>query len=124
MADGISSTMANSMLTTLTTSPACTYVQLHTGDPGTAGTTDVSSVTTRQAVTWNSPSAGSVSASNQPAWTSWAGTNGEVDTDISFWTASTSGTFDMSIQLSSSVTMDTGDSLTLTSITISISTAS
>jgi hypothetical protein len=30
----------------------------------------------------------------------------------------------MSIQLSSSVTMDTGDSLTLTSITVSIPTAS
>ena len=124
MADGIASAMCNSMLTTLTTSPACTYVQLHTGDPGSAGTTDVSSVTTRQAVTWGSPSAGSVSASNEPEWTSWAGVNGEVDTDISFWTASTSGTFDMSIQLSSSVTMDTGDSLTLTSITVSIPTAS
>ena len=124
MADGIATAMVDSMLTTLTTSPACTYVQLHTGDPGSAGTTDVSSVTTRQAVTWNAPSAGSVSASNEPEWTSWAGVNGEVDTDISFWTQSTTGTFNMSIQLSSSVTMDTGDSLTLTAITISIPVAS
>jgi hypothetical protein len=124
MADGIASAMCNTLLTTLTTSPANTYVQLHTGPPGSAGTTDVSSVTTRQAVTWGSASAGSIAASNTPAWTSWAGTNGEVDTDISFWTASTSGTFNMSIQLSSSVTMDTGDSLTLTAISVTLPTAS
>jgi hypothetical protein len=124
MADGIATAMVDSMLTTLVTSPANTYVQLHTGPPGASGTTDVSSVTTREAVTWGSPSAGSVAASNEPEWTSWAGTNGEVDTDISFWTASTSGTFNMSIQLSSSVTMDTGDSLTLTAISISVPVAS
>lgn len=124
MADGIATAMCNTLLTTLTTSPANTFVQLHTAGPGASGTTSVSSVTTRQAVTWGSASAGSVSASNSPAWTSWAGTNGEVDTDISFWTASTSGTFNMSIQLSSSVTMDTGDSLTLTAVTVSLPVAS
>ena len=124
MADGIATAMCNTLLTTLTTSPACTYVQLHTGAPGAAGTSNVSSVTTREAVTWGSASSASISASNQPEWTSWAGTNGEVDTDISFWTASTSGTFNMSIQLSSSVTMDTGDSLTLTSISVSLPAAS
>lgn len=124
MADGISTTMANSMLTTLTTSPASSFVQLHTGAPGANGTANVSSVTTRPAVTWGAASAGSVSASNQPAWTSWAGTSPETDTDISFWTAATLGTFDMSMTLSASVTMNTGDSLTLTSITVTIPTAS
>lgn len=124
MADGIATAMCNTLLTTLTTSPACTYVQLHTADPGSAGTTAVSSVTTREAVTWGSASAGSISASNEPEWTSWAGTSPETDTDISFWTQATTGTFNMSIQLSSSVTMNTGDSLTLTSITVSIPTAS
>lgn len=124
MADNFATAMCNTLLTTLTTSPACTYVQLHTGPPGSAGTANVSNVTTRQAVTWGSASAGSISSSNSPAWTSWAGTNGEVDTDISLWTASTSGTFNASIPLSSSVTMDTGDSLTLTAVTFSLPTAS
>lgn len=124
MADGISVTTANSMLTTLVGGTTSSYVQLHTGDPGTAGTGSVSSVTTRENVTWNAPSGGSVNSSNMPAWTSWAGTNGEVDTDISFWNAVTAGTFNMSIQLSSSVTMNTGDSLTLTAISVSIPTAS
>ena len=101
-----------------------TYISLHTGDPGSAGTSDVSSVTTREAVTWGSASAGEIAASNEPEWTSWAGNNGEVVTDISFWSASSSGTFGLSMALNSSVTMDTGDSLTLTSISISVPTAS
>jgi hypothetical protein len=124
VADGIATALVDSMLTTLVTSPANTYVQLHTGPPGASGTTDVSSVTTREAVTWGSASAGVVAASNEPEWTSWAGTSPETDTDISFWTASTSGTFNMSIQLSSSVTMNTGDSLTLTAISVTIPVAS
>lgn len=123
MADGLSTTVANAALSTIVGSDA-NDVQLHTGAPGASGTANVSSTTTRQAVTWGSPSAGSVAASNQPAWTAWAGTNGEVDTDISFWSAATSGTFGMSMVLNSPVTMDTGDSLTLTSITVSIPTAS
>lgn len=125
MADGIAAAMANSMLTTLTTSPASSFVQLHTADPGTAGTTAVSSVTTRPAVTWASPSGGSVSANGTlPSWTTWAGTNGQNQTDTSYWTASTAGTFDMSIPLSAPVTMNTGDSLSLTAITVAITTAS
>ena len=123
MSDGLSATVANAALATITGTDA-NNVQLHTGAPGAAGTANVSSVTTRPAVTWNSPSAGSVTASDQPAWSSWAGTNGEVDTDVSFWSASTSGTFGFSAALSPSVTMNTGDSLTLTSIQVSIPTAS
>lgn len=123
MADGLSTTVANAALDNIVGTNA-NNVQLHTGAPGSAGTSNVSSVTTRPSVTWASASGGSVAASNQPAWTNWAGTNGEVDTDISLWSASTSGTFGFSMTLSSSVTMDTGDSLTLTSITVSIPTAS
>src|SRR5262245_40855744 len=114
MADGLSTTVANAALNNIVGTNA-NNVQLHTGAPGANGTANVSSVTTRPAVTWASASGGSVAANGtNPAWTNWAGTNGEVDTDISFWSASTSGTFGMSMQLSSPVTMDTGDSLTLT----------
>lgn len=123
MADGLSATVANAALSTIIGTDA-NNVQLHTGAPGAAGTANVSSVTTRPAVTWGSPSAGSVAASNQPAWTNWAGTSPETDTDLSFWSASTSGTFGFSCQLSSSVVMNTGDSLTLTAITVSIPVAS
>lgn len=122
MADSFSTTMVTTMLNALTA--ASTFVQLHTGSPGASGTSNIASVTTRESVTWNSPGAGSVTASNQPEWSSWAGTNGQVITDLSFWSASSGGTFATSMQLSSSVTMDTGDSLTLTSIQVFIPTAS
>jgi hypothetical protein len=95
--DGLTAYLADKWLGmlggTAYTAPSATYVQLHTGDPGSAGTSNVSSVTTREAVTWGSPSAGSISASNTPTWSSWAGTNGEIVTDISVWDASTSGNF-------------------------------
>ena len=123
MADGFSATVANAALNNIVGTNAA-YVQLHTGAPGSAGTSNVSSVTTRESVTWNSASAGSVSASNEPEWTSWAGTNGETDTDISLWSASSSGTFGLSMQLASSVTMETGDSLTLPTITVTLPVAS
>ena len=121
MSDGLSTANADAALTTIVSN--WDYIQLHTGDPGSAGTANVSSVTTREAVTWESPSAGSVSASDEPEWTSWAGTNGEVVTDTSGWSQATSGTFEGSMPLSASVTMYTGDSLELTSITISVPTA-
>jgi hypothetical protein len=124
MADGLSAAVANAALSTITGTDAA-YVQLHTGAPGANGTANVSSVTTREATTgWGSPSGGSIAASGTPAWTNWAGNNGEVVTDISFWSASSSGTFGFSMQLGGSVTMDTGDSLTLTSITVGIPVAS
>lgn len=122
MTDGLAAANANSSLSTMTASAA--WIALAIGAPGAAGTANPSSVTTRQNVTWGSPSAGVIAASNQPEWTAWAGTNGEVDTDLTFWSASTAGTFELSMLLNSPVTMDTGDSLTLTSITITIPTAS
>lgn len=125
MADGVSATIGNAMLTAATTSPAMTFAGLHKGSPGAAGTSNVSSVTTRPAVTWASPSSSSVSANGTlPSWASWAGVNGEVQTAISLWTASSAGTFDAAITLSASVTMNTGDTLSLTAITIAIPNAS
>lgn len=123
MADNLSAAVANAALSNITGTDA-NDVQLHTGAPGAAGTSNVSSTTARQSVTWGSPSGGVISASNQPAWTNWAGTSNEVVTDISFWSAATSGTFGLSMPLNASVTMATGDSLTLTSISITIPTAS
>lgn len=124
MADGLSTAVADAALGTITGTDAA-YVQLHTGDPGPAGTSNVSSVTTREATGgWTSPSAGSTAAVDEPEWANWAGSNGEGVTDISFWSLSSGGTFGFSMQLGSSVTMDTGDSLTLTAISITLPTAS
>lgn len=128
MADNLSTTAVDNLLNDWGT--AAIFVQLHTGDPGSAGTALVSSTTTRESVTWNSASAGTMTASNSPEWSSWSGTNGEIVSDISFWDADSAGNFQGSMELqdgsgnASPVTMNTSDSLTLNTISVSFPTAS
>lgn len=111
----------NMLSGTAFTAPTNTYAQLHTADPGAAGTTAVSSVTTRVVFAWAAAAAGSKAiTSTFPAWTSWAGTNGEVVTHVSVWDASTSGNFLYSYALTASKTVNTGDTLTLTSHSFSL----
>lgn len=129
MARGLSTVnTANAWLNTLRgggngvtfTAPAALYAQLHTGDPGASGTANVSSTTARQVMAFGAAASGSMSLSTVPAWTSWAGTNGEVVTDVSCWSASSAGTFYFSTQLSASKTLNTGDSVSVTSWTVSL----
>lgn len=97
------------------------FMQLHTADPGASGTTAVSTAGSRQALTMAAASAGSQSATTTfPSWTSWAGTNGEVVTHVSVWSASSAGTFYYSAALTASKTVNTGDTLNLNSLTVSL----
>lgn len=131
MADGVSTTVANSALDNIA-SANMAAAQLHIGPPGSAGTANVASVTTRPAVTWASASGSAGSPSTKsangtlPSWPSWAGVNGQTVTAISLWSSTTpgAGTFGGAVTLSASVTMNTGDNLSLTAITISMPTAS
>lgn len=103
------------------TAPATVFVQLHTGDPGASGTSNVSSTTTRVAITFAAAAAGAMAANGTlPSWASWAGTNGEVVTHISLWSASSAGTFYDSIALTASKTVNTGDTLNLSSCTLAL----
>lgn len=102
------------------TAPAGNFTKLHTGDPGSAATANASSVTTRPSLTYSAASSGACASSNTPSWASWAGTSPETVTDISVWDASTAGTFLYSIQLTASKTVQTGDTLTLTSASVSL----
>jgi hypothetical protein len=129
MAVGLSAVnTANAWLNTLRGTSAATFtavttlfVQLHTGDPGSAGTSNVSSTTTRPALNFGAASAGSQSAvATLPSWATWAGTNGEVVTHISVWGASSAGTFYYSAALTASKTVNTGDTLNLTSLTVAL----
>src|SRR5258708_16197440 len=96
------------------TPPAGCFVQLHTGDPGPAGTSNISSYATRTSVAWSSAAGGSKSISATVTITaSWAGTNGEQVTHISLWSAVTGGTFLVSDQLLAAVTMATGQPVNL-----------
>jgi hypothetical protein len=92
MAEGWGPTAANSALNTLVA--AYPWVKLHVGAPGSAGTSNAATETTRKQVTWGSASGGAVASSAQIQWTNVAGS--EDYTHATFWTASTAGTFGFS----------------------------
>lgn len=122
MTVGLNPVIANQILDSLFsaaafTPPAASYIQLHTGDPGAAGTANVSSFTTRTALAWSSAAGGSKSISAAVVITaSWSGTSPELITHVSYWSASTAGTFITSDQLVAPVTVVTGSPLNLPSL--------
>lgn len=66
------------------------YVQLHVGDPGAAGTSNVANETDRVAVSFGAASSGTCS---NDAAVEWTGVSGSEDyTHLSIWTASSGGT--------------------------------
>ena len=96
-------------------------MKLHTGDPGSAGTANAATETTRQAVTFGSAAAsGSIANTVAVSWTNVSTT--ETVTWVSFWTASSAGTFLGSDDLSSSAALTAGDTLTIaiSGLTLSI----
>lgn len=94
------------------------FVQLHTGDPGAAGTANVSGNTTRNAPTFSAPSSNSMALSSMSSWTM---NTSETITHISIWSASTAGTFQESWALSSGVPVVNGSTFSLTTLTLSYS---
>lgn len=90
------------------TANAAVYAKLHLGDPGAAGTSNAAANTTRQAVTFGSAAAtGAISNTAAVEWTSVSTT--ETYSHVSFWTASTAGTFLGSDDLSSTAAVTAGD---------------
>lgn len=71
-----------------------TWVKLHIGDPGAAGTANAAVETTRKQATWTAAAAGVSSNSGALTWSSVAGL--EDYTHFSLWTASSAGTFGFS----------------------------
>ncbi len=114
-------TLANKWLDmlggTAFTAPAGTFVKLHTGDPGAAGTSNASANTTRPALSWAAASAGSKAIqATLPVWSAWA-SGSETLTHISVWDASTAGNFLYSVALTASKPVTNGDTVTLASHT-------
>lgn len=84
------------------------WVKLHLGDPGSAGTANPAAETTRKQATFGSAAA-SRAISNTVAveWTNLPAA--ETLTHVSFWSASTGGTFLGRDDLSSSAAVEIGD---------------
>lgn len=98
--------------------PANTYIKLHTGDPGSAATSNASAETTRKLLTWSAASAGSKAITTTlPTWTPWAA-GSETITHVSVWDASTSGNFLYSGALTVSKAVSNGDTFNITSHSI------
>ena len=92
MAEGLSVTAANALLSSL--AATYTWAQLHVGPPGANGTANVAVETDRVQVTWGAPGGGAISNSALLTWLGVAGT--EDYTHASLWTSSTVGTFGLS----------------------------
>ena len=114
-------TLANNWLNMLRatafTAPAATYIKLHTADPGAAGATAASAVTTRQAATFSAASAGAIALSNSPSFTM---TTTETISHISVWDASSAGNFLWSAALTTSKSVVNTDTLTFTTLGVSL----
>jgi hypothetical protein len=125
MAIGILPTEANSMLTAYTKGTAYNgnaafWVKLHTGDPGAAGTSNAAGNTTRQQATFGTASAGSITTTADLVWTNVS--TAETYSHVSFWTASSAGTFLGSDDLAATKTVAIGDTFTIAtgSLTVNI----
>jgi hypothetical protein len=130
MAVGLATTtLANKWLDLLRgtafTAPTALYIKLHTsvGDPGAAGTSNSSAVTTRVLTTFSAASGGAIAlggANSAPQWTMTATENIQF---ISVWDTigPTGGNFLWSAQLSTTKSVASGDTLTLTTCGLSLS---
>lgn len=92
MAEGLSAAAANAALDAALA--VYTWVKLHVGAPGSAGTSNPATETTRKQATWRASALGASSQSNALTWTSVAGS--EDFTHFTVWTASTAGSFGLS----------------------------
>ena len=100
------------------TQPTSLFVSLHTGDPGAAGTTLPSAVTTRSTITFAAAASSAIAITGTNP--SWSMTATETISHIAVWDASTAGNFLWSATLSVSKSVQAGDTLTLTSCGLSL----
>lgn len=124
MTTGLGSTPANAILNALCrnvswTQPAAFYVKLHTGDPGSAGTSNAAGNTTRKSVSFAAASDGAIASNADCAWTNVS--TSETYTHVSFWDASSNGNFLGSDALDTSRAVVAGDDFTIPSGSISLS---
>lgn len=123
MTVGLSSAILNSWLNglgrnTAWTQPSAFWVKLHLADPGSAGTTSPAANTSRQQATFAAASAGSMTTSADLTWT--AVSTSETYSHISFWDASSAGTFLGSDDLNASRAVTAGDTFVISAGSLTV----
>lgn len=96
MATGLSATVANALLDGLGnaanwTAPTAIWMKHHVGDPGSAGTSNAATETTRKQGSFAAATGGTITTDAALTWTNVAGS--EDYTHWSAWDASTAGNF-------------------------------
>lgn len=125
MATGLGSSTAQGILNELCNAgswaiPTSFWVKLHIGDPGAAGASNTASNTTRQSASFASAAAaGTITTTADITWTSVSAT--ESYSHVSFWDASTGGTFLASDNLEVTRGLTAGDNFTIATGDIDIS---
>lgn len=116
MSTGPSTATANSILDAICNataySVATPYIQLHTADPGAAGTTAVAGNATRKSVSFGAAASGAISNDAAISWSTSEVDTSEDYTHWSLWTASSAGTFVMSGTLTANA-VTVGDEFTI-----------
>src|SRR5262245_21718453 len=126
MAIGIAATVLNGWVDALCrgtnyTAPAAFWVKLHTGDPGASGTANPAGNTTRVQPTFAVAAGGQASITGDLDWTSVS--TAETYSHVSFWSASSSGSFLGSDDLNSPRTMAVGDNFQIPSGSLTVQAA-
>jgi len=116
MAIGLASGVANAWLDAICnatnyTAPVGFFVKLHTADPGASGATAAAGNTTRQSASMALASGGAITSDAAVTWTSVSTT--ETYSHVSFWSASSGGTFIGSDDLAVARAVTAGDTFTI-----------
>jgi hypothetical protein len=127
MATGISAYLANAWLNALgnatSFSVTTAYVKLHVGDPGSAGTSNAATETTRKSVSFAAASNGALASDADVTWTNIAGS--QDATHFTAWDNLTTGNFLFSGTITGNA-YTSGDTYTISSggLTVSLTVAS
>jgi hypothetical protein len=117
---GISTALANLWLGTFQNVPytaPITCGQLHVGDPGANGTSNISATTARTQIFFSGPSAGVITIGGNPIWAIVAA---ETIYYVTIWDAFTSGNFLWTGQLQVPQVVNTGDTFSLNGCKLTI----
>jgi hypothetical protein len=94
------------------------WIQLHTADPGAAGTTAVAGNSTRKSVAFAAAAAEAKASNADIVWT--AVSTSETYTHVSLWDASSAGNFLWAGALTASKAVNAGDTFTIPSGSLSV----
>lgn len=100
-------------------SVATFYVKLHLADPGAAGTTSPAANTSRQQASFAAAASGSMTTDADLLWSNVP--NAETYSHVSFWTASSGGTYIGSQALAASKLVAVGDNFRIAAGSLTIS---